>query len=501
MKTALCGLAMTVVCGAAHANGATEFCLEGEFDLGARLQGTRPQSGEFLPATWCVVTEEATDRVHFTGEGHSNPDLTDRFAVSYLPPDVVRIVDREEPPDLQFTGAPAAGEARRNRRIDPRRLVEELAAHPEWLSAVGDGWQAVRYPGETIPVRVRIEDGRLEALETSADLPLRGTVPVRWNWDWRNADAPRLEMRLDGTSAFRARGRWRALGAEQAEALWRPSGGQPPREIPGSAWPARTGMRLEELGAGAWMVRGVRTGFHHLVVDTGEGLVVGDAPAGWVELQQIPPVDLVPGLGVSGLSERLIDFLHEHFPDRPLRAVALTHIHDDHAGGARAFAAAGAEVYAPAAVSGFLEQALNRDAMPDDRLSTRAGRVDVRPVAAPVTLEGDSTVRLLNIGAGPHVAASLGVHAVDAGFFFQSDLHVPISDAGSPREDRVATECWFARWAVGHLPPATIVVGSHGTVSSPVSRLARYLESPECRMQPRPDVGSLLAPLCGLRLI
>lgn len=480
MRTALCVLAAAVLCGAAHANGTTEFCLRGEFDLGARLQGMRPASGEFVPATWCVVTEDQSGRVRFTGEGQSNPDLSGSFAVSYLPPDIVRIVNSDEPPDLQFTGAAIVEEAKRNRRIDPRRLVEELAAHPEWLAAREDGWQAVHYPGETLPVRVRVHDGRLAALETRAELPLRGSVPVRWEWDWRDADQPRLRMLVDGDEVFRARGEWRVPGEEQAAALWQPSGGQAPREVPGSAWPARTDMRLEELGDGAWMVRGVRTGFHHLVVDTGDGLVVGDAPSGWAELQQIPPADLVPGLTGSRLSQRLVDFLQEHFPGRRLRAVALTHVHDDHAGGARAFAAAGADVYAPSQVSDFLERALNRDAMPDDRLSRRGGTVDVQPVTDEITLAGDSSVKLLNIGPGPHVAASLGVHAVDAGYFFQSDLHVPASDADVPREDRVATECWFARWAVEHLPPETVVVGSHGTVSSPVSRLAKFLESTAC---------------------
>lgn len=483
-KARIAAVAVAAVFGcaaaAAEETGASEFCLDGEFDLGARLQGTRPASGERAPLEWCVITEDDTGRVHFHAAGSSNPDLTDSFALSYLPPDAVRIVNRDEPPDIEFAGAAIVEEARRSRRIDPRRLVEELDANPGWVSPPADGWQAVRYPGETIPVRVRIADGRLEALQTTADLPLRGTVPVHWNWEWRG-ESPRLSLVVDGEEMFRAHGAWRSLDVREAAALWQPSGDQPPREIPGDAWPARVDMRLEELGAGAFIVRGVRTGFHHLVVDTGEGLVIGDAPAGWVELQQIPPVDLVPGLRVSGLSEKLIDFLAEQLPGRPIRAVALTHVHDDHAGGARAFAAAGADVYAPAAVSDFLETALNRDTMPDDRLAAANGRVEIRPVSDSLTLDGDSPVRLLGIGPGPHVAAALGVHAVEAGYFFQSDLHVPTSEAETPREDRIVTECWFARWAARNLPPETIVLSSHGSVSSPVSRLAKYLDSAACK--------------------
>lgn len=476
------GLAVILWSTAAAADtnaGASEFCLRGEADLGVRLQGMRPAAGEFDKAEWCVITEDGSDRVHFRASGHSNPDISGAFAVSYLPPDVVRIVNRNSPPDLEFTGAAIAAEALRNRRIDPRRLVAELDRNPGWVaSSSGDGWLAVDYPGESADVRVRIVQGRLERLQTGADLPLRGRVPVHWTWDWSVEDEPRLALTVDGELFFEARGAWRALDPDEAAAVWQPSAGEAPRQIPGDAWPARTNMRLEQLSEHVYVVRGVRTGFHHLVIDTGEGLVVGDAPAGWVELHQVPPTDLVPGLGISGLSERFVDFLEEEFPGAPIRAVALSHSHDDHAGGARAFADVGATVYAPAGVSEFLETAFNRNSMPPDSLS---GRMAIRPVAGSVTLEGNVTVKLLNIGASPHASASLGVWAVEPGYFFQSDLHVPNSDANTPREDRLATECWFARWAVEHLPPETVVVGSHGTISSPVSRLASYAESAECR--------------------
>ncbi len=482
-SAALAALAAVAPDGADAA--ATEFCLDGEFDLGARLQGMAPVPGELSGALWCVVTEDETARVQFSGQGLSNPDMAGEFTVAYLPPDLVRIVNGGRSPDIEFEGAEGVeAEALRNRRLDPRRLVEEIVAHPEWSRPDGD-WRVVRYPGSDASVRLSIGGGRLRELSTTADLPLRGRVPVRWHWDWSAGDRPTVSLAIDGTIVFSGRARWRELGPQEAAALWRPSPDRDPINVPGDAWPARIDMRLEILADGVHIVSGVRTGFQHLVVETGDGLVVADAPAGWVELHQIPPADLVPGLGISGLSERFIDFLETSFPDQRIRAVALTHAHDDHSGGARAFAAAGASVYAPAEIAGFLERALNRETMPDDRLRARGARVSVRPVSGSLTIDGDrNSVRLVSIGAGPHVSASLGVWAVDAGLFYQSDLHVPNSDADVPRADRLGTECWFADWAVKHLPAGTLVVNSHTAGQTPISRLASYLRADGCQSPP-----------------
>lgn len=442
----------------------TEFCLDGEFNLGARYQGMLPDTDEFVPTVWCVVTEDGSERVVFSGAGKSNPDMDGRWTVALLPPDVVRIVNAEEPPDIEFRGADSGAEALRVRRIDPRRFVEEHQRSPN---------------GQ---LNAKIRKGKLRTLRTTADLPLRGRVPVVWQWSWKDDEHPQLTLRVDGEVFFRARGSWRSLTEDEAQRRWRVTPGPDPVQVPGERWPAQINMQRVDLADGVYMIRGVRTGFAHLVVDTAKGLVVADAPAGWVELHQIPPTDLVPGLGISGLSERFIDFLAAEFPGRPIRAVALTHAHDDHAGGARAFAAAAAAVYAPTAVVPFLKNAFNRDNMPHDRFTDIERDVAVIPVATVVTLDDDKNpVRLLPMGASPHSSAAIGVHAVAAGFFFVSDVHVPRSEADTPRVERAATECWFARWAVRNLPPATVVVNSHSAQQTPVSRLANYLESASCR--------------------
>lgn len=460
-------LIVWILSPAAAGGATTEFCLDGQFDLGARLQGMVPAAGELYPTSFCVTTDDSSNRALFTGRGQSNPDMYGEFSVLYLPPDTVRILTGDGEPDVEFRDTDNLDEAKRVRRLDPRRLIEEWRKDPGALH--GADVKVTGSPGSE----------RLDRLTTTVELPLRGIVDAVWDWNWTDADKPQATLTVDNDVFFVATGSWRSVGDTDP---WASEKDIAAVVVPGSRWPASIDMSLETVADGVYLVRHVRTGFQHMVVDTSDGLVVADAPAGWVEFHQVPPADLVPGLGVSGLSERFVDFLREQLPARPILAVALTHAHDDHAGGARAFAAAGADIYAPRESAQFIANGLNRLNTPVDRLTELERPAAVSPVDATVEL-GDTPnrVRLVAMGENPHVDSMLGIWAVDRDVFFVSDVHVPRSESDAPSAARAATECWFAAWATANLPPSTVVINSHSSARTPVSRLVRYLDSQPCK--------------------
>lgn len=468
--------------------GVAQLCRQGEIDLAVRHQGRSAEPGEFYPATWCVSAEPGQGRVRFHSAAHINADVSERFVQLYPDANSVRIVIADQSPDLAFVGVDSGDEAARFRRILPAFLVEELNAHPQWLVAGAPlGWQRVRYPGIGERVELKIEQGRLLELRTHALLPLRGRSPIHWKWSWPDSgpQPERLRIEIDGALYFDAAVNYRELRGSAAERLWRPTDNQPPREIPGEHWPSRVVPSLVELESGIFQVRNIRTGFHHLVVDTEKGLVVVDAPAGWVELAQIPPTDLVPGFELNGLSERLVRELREWFPQRPIRAVALTHAHDDHVGGAQAFAAEGASLYAPSASAALLQRLFNAKAVPVDRSSRGAARVEIIAVEQRLRLEDSQRpIELIALDGNPHAAAMLGVWLPAQRIFFQSDLHAPNPDAMAPDPARAASECWFAAWAAKQLPADARVLSSHSGAASSRSQLDAWLASPACRDRP-----------------
>jgi glyoxylase-like metal-dependent hydrolase (beta-lactamase superfamily II) len=206
-----------------------------------------------------------------------------------------------------------------------------------------------------------------------------------------------------------------------------------------------------EVAAGIWFAADISPGFHGMFVDHLDGITALEAPAGtWWPLTDVPPANLVRGARSSGVGEAFVDVIRRTLPGRPLRRVVISHPHADHAGGLRAFAAAGAEILVGAGAAPSVERFLaERFVLEPDRFE--GARTRLRPtvreiVAKEVLGDGAARLELIPVAGNPHSAAMLAAWFPAPRILFQGDLFYPEPLAEFPSPNRLPIMVWFADW-------------------------------------------------------
>ena len=169
-------------------------------------------------------------------------------------------------------------------------------------------------------------------------------------------------------------------------------------------------LKLVELAPNVQHVQGA--GANNLIVALKDQIVVVDAPYG--DLQSL----------------QVIKMAKDKYPGKPVKTLILSHHHNDHSGGTRAFVAEGAQVIVPAPGKAHFEKTLKmaHTLVPDAEQKAKKP-VKVTEVADQSSVKDDSEeIRLLNI-KNPHVNGFLLVHVVKANVVFVTDL---ISPRGGP---------------------------------------------------------------------
>jgi len=129
--------------------------------------------------------------------------------------------------------------------------------------------------------------------------------------------------------------------------------------------------------------------------------------------------------GNERTSLQAIEQIRKTIPNKPIKYVAVTHHHDDHAGGIRTYMAEGATlIVAPGEQAFFKKVSTARFKAEPDAL-TRNPR---EPVFEPlqngkrVLTDGTTTVELYDIGAGPHTQEMLVAYFPQHKLIYQGDL-------------------------------------------------------------------------------
>jgi glyoxylase-like metal-dependent hydrolase (beta-lactamase superfamily II) len=215
--------------------------------------------------------------------------------------------------------------------------------------------------------------------------------------------------------------------------------------------PTQTGPRpleLRRLAEGVFAVPNVRSGFAPLVVEFDDFLVAVDAPASFPLLGRIPAGETDPAPSMSWHAERFVDLLQGQWPEKPISYLVLTHHHEDHVGGVRAFVSAGTTILGPPSAIEVAERlaSLPPD-MVQDRLSRSPQSISSETVEQPRRIsDGSRSLQLVPVHGNPHADGMLVVSIQDAAMVYVSDLVTPGPLDAYPSANHRALDDFFATW-------------------------------------------------------
>ncbi len=171
--------------------------------------------------------------------------------------------------------------------------------------------------------------------------------------------------------------------------------------------------------------------------------------------------------GGDGVSKQAIEQIKKAVPGKPIRYVAVTHHHDDHAGGIRTYIAEGATIIAAPGEKGFFEKiAKSKFTVSPDSLALNPQPIKIETIEGGkrVLTDGTTTVEIYDIGSGPHTEEMLVAYLPNEKILFQGDLVNRPSNGDHPIAND--TTAHFAKWIETKKLTVDKIIPVHGTVTT-----------------------------------
>jgi glyoxylase-like metal-dependent hydrolase (beta-lactamase superfamily II) len=180
--------------------------------------------------------------------------------------------------------------------------------------------------------------------------------------------------------------------------------------------------------------------------------------------------------GNDRVSLQAIEQIKKTIPNKPIRYVAVTHHHDDHAGGIRAYMAEGATlIVAPGEEAFFKKVSAVRFGADPDTLTRNPREPKFEPLqnGKRVLTDGTTTVEIYDIGKGPHAEEMLVAYFPDHKFIYQGDLLNRPSNGDQPIAND--TSAHFLNWIDSKKLPVEVTIPVHG----PPTTIAEFRKAVE----------------------
>jgi glyoxylase-like metal-dependent hydrolase (beta-lactamase superfamily II) len=233
--------------------------------------------------------------------------------------------------------------------------------------------------------------------------------------------------------------------------------------------PPVTDESFRVAAAGYQQVQPVPTSLEEKVDRLGDGVYVIQNVAGQnqntLAVGFADYVVAVEAPGSSDGADAVIRRIHELFPGKPIRYVAMTHHHGDHIGGMRSFIAEGATVITTAANRPVIE------AMAASKQNDRLGREPRRPEflllenGRRVLKDGTRELQLIDIGPNPHAKQMVIAWLPAEKVVFQGDLFF-VPNNGAPFGPPQASTASFARKLRELELPVEKIASVHGDTAT-----------------------------------
>lgn len=415
------------------------FEARGTLDQGVENQGRYPGSHDPSDFRETLAVDVASERLAYEYR-HDRRDGSEEWIRDFYDGDERTIVVRSEGFAVRLQSPDYVVERRSLWRRFPHLLLREALANDARLSAGDDDGIVIELAsGEKLLLTLEPETSLPTRVDYTTDVQSLGDTRVSWSFgDYRPVEGfgllPRSYRVTVAGRPFIDMEVTLATGQPNAwqKAFTLPDGMKTPdaRRLPEGDAAARAS--IETVAPGVHIVRNLRLGFHPMFIELADTIVAIDASAGYRLLTELPAGDVAPGTSSAWLSERFIELIEQTVPDKPIGYVVLTHFHNDHAGGVRAFVAKGATVVGPAAIQDAVEGLVSapHTVAPDALAgSPRELRYAAVADAGSLTLEG---VEVIDVGPNPHSDAMLAIRIPSERILFTSDL--------------VELESFFSEW-------------------------------------------------------